>query len=361
MSGDIIDSTWLGGSAGWNEPSQWNTNPYYPNNGNPPEDVYNAWISSGTATLNGDITILQFDLGGATLTGGYSLSVSGMSWSSGTMSDAGTTTLRSGGTSTLSGTTSRTLDTRTLNNQGTVTVTGTGAFYIDEGAIINNSGTLNVTTDADFARSSGANGTFDNSGVFRKSAGTDVTGVTGGTVFNNSGTVDVKTGSLLFENGYIQTAGTTHLDSGTTLTSSLALDLQGGNLTGSGTVVANINASGANIAPGSSPGTLTVNGSLSLGILASLIFELGGNIQGSEYDFLDVNGLLTLGGTLNVSFVNDFHSSVQQSDHFILASANSAISGSLANVLNGERLYTTDGYGSFLVNYGRGAARKIWS
>jgi hypothetical protein len=175
--------------------------------------------------------------------------------------------------------------------------------------------------------------------------------VNNGVSFNNTGTVEVSSGTLAFFGGYTQTAGTTRLSNNRTLKSSTTLALQGGSLTGSGTVQANVNASGATLAPGASAGTLIVNGNLTLGSGANLTFELGGATQGTQYDYLDVNGAVTLGGNLNVSFINSFQNSVQYTDLFTVVTADSTFSGAFGNVASGARLNTSDGYGSFLVNY----------
>ncbi len=80
-------------------------------------------------------------------------------------------------------------------------------------------------------------------------------------------------------------------------------------LSGSGTVLGSVaDSSGANIAPGTSAGTLTVNGGLSLNGGGSLNFEIGTNTttgSGSN-DLLVVTGQLNIAAatTLNLSFLN---------------------------------------------------------
>jgi hypothetical protein len=69
------------------------------------------------------------------------------------------------------------------------------------------------------------------------------------------------------------------------------------------------------IAPGSSPGILTINGNLdNLGIIS---LELGGTTPGTEYDRLQVSGTLTLGGTLNLSRIGGFVPSLADTFHIL--------------------------------------------
>jgi hypothetical protein len=239
---------------------------------------------------------------------------------------------------------------RIVHNSGTATFGGTGTFFLGGGAIINNSGVFDIQTDATISGAFASTGTeaINNTGTFRKSAGTDpfegarLTSL----AFNNSGTVEALSGSLAFSS-YTQTAGSTRLGGGAIEGN---LNIQGGSLTGSGTVFGNV-TSGGNIAPGASAGTLSITGSLTLNPGASVTSELGGTVQGTGYDTVSVGGSLSLNGNLNVSFIGGFENTVTSGGMFILLDAGS-ISGAFANVANGARLTTTDGLGSFEVNYG---------
>ncbi|MER8632390.1 autotransporter outer membrane beta-barrel domain-containing protein [Mesorhizobium opportunistum] len=82
----------------------------------------------------------------------------------------------------------------------------------------------------------------------------------------------------------------------------------GGTLGGSGSIGgAVIVADGGVLAPGSSPGTLTV-GSLSLSSGSILDYELGqaGVVGGGVNDLIEVTGALTLDGSLNITDVGGF-------------------------------------------------------
>ena len=60
------------------------------------------------------------------------------------------------------------------------------------------------------------------------------------------------------------------------------------------------------IAPGESPGMLTIQGDLVQAADGKLVIEIGGNTPGSLYDVLNVTGKLTRGGTLEIDLINGF-------------------------------------------------------
>jgi hypothetical protein len=82
-----------------------------------------------------------------------------------------------------------------------------------------------------------------------------------------------------------------------------------------------------------------------------LSFQLGGLMQGSQYGFMNVNGIVTLGGQLELVFVNGFGGSVTSNDNFTLINSNSSLAGAFTNAPSGTRLTTSDGSGSFVVSY----------
>jgi hypothetical protein len=108
------------------------------------------------------------------------------------------------------------------------------------------------------------------------------------------------------------------------------------------------------IDPGFSPGVLTVNGNVTLSSSSILAMEIGGLGQGTDYDFLDVNGTLTLAGILDLDMLNGFENLVTSSDVFTLATANAPILGAFSNVASGSRVWTNT-HISFDVWYGAGS------
>ena len=138
----------------------------------------------------------------------------------------------------------------------------------------------------------------------------------------------------------------------------------GGYLTGNGIVGNNGNAFAANLAGqldiGHSPGLLTVFGDVNFQNTSLLDFEIGGLVAGDDFDLLEVlqvssqHGMLDLGGaTLNLSILNGFESSPNLSTAtFDIMLAEGGVLGSFSNVLSGDRLFTSDGLGSFQVDIG---------
>ena len=96
---------------------------------------------------------------------------------------------------------------------------------------------------------------------------------------------------------------------------------------------------------------MSVTGNVSLLSASQLSFQLGGLTQGSQYGFINVNGTVSLGGQLVLSFVNGFQNAVSGSNSFTLMNSSSAFIGSFTNIASGDRLNTSDGAGSFLVTY----------
>jgi hypothetical protein len=94
---------------------------------------------------------------------------------------------------------------------------------------------------------------------------------------------------------FVQTEGSTVVNGVLTID---LVDIQGGYLGGSGTIVGNvIIGAGATMNPGNSPGTLTVNGDVTYGNLVIEIASL------SSYDFVDVSGNVTFVPGSVVKFV----------------------------------------------------------
>jgi len=90
----------------------------------------------------------------------------------------------------------------------------------------------------------------------------------------------LEVGSLIMEAGSLLTGG-------------------GGNIKGS------VNCSGR-LSPGSSAGTMTIDGDFTQQSGGTLEIELGGTTPGTDYDVLDVIGKATLVGTLDVKLINGF-------------------------------------------------------
>jgi hypothetical protein len=108
------------------------------------------------------------------------------------------------------------------------------------------------------------------------------------------------------------------------------LDAPGSTLGGNGTLVGDFTVTGGSaIAPGESPGTLTIDGSAMIGPGGLLSIEIAGTKPGVDFDRLDVLDDVVLDGALlDVSFLDGFVPS--PNDGFVILRA-SSIDGVFAN------------------------------
>jgi hypothetical protein len=154
-------------------------------------------LSGGTLNLGGASQVNNtLTLTGGTLTGVGGMTVTGVfTWTGGDMSGTGQTNANGG---MVIGAPYNVLNQRTLNTAGTTTWLGTGDIYLNDGAVINNSGTWDVQNDQNLY----ANGTFNNlaGAIFRKTAGAGTTTIQ--VLFNNSGTVETQNGTINFTGGF---------------------------------------------------------------------------------------------------------------------------------------------------------------
>ncbi|MFM6122779.1 MAG: beta strand repeat-containing protein [Sphaerospermopsis kisseleviana] len=272
------------------------------NTGNSVTGAGNFNIESGTVTVNAPSTWSSpVNLTGGNLTGTGALTISNkLNWSGGTLSGTGKKTVS--GTLNLSG--SQTLDGTTLETSGATVWTGTGYLNGANNAIWNNTstGTIDLQSDADFYYYS--NATFNNAGTLTKSNGTTTDASSVGFIFNNTGTVDVKKGKLTFTGGYTQTAGITRLSGGSlTFDGSNFLNLQGGNLTGIGTITGNVNNTGGQVNPGNTIGTLNITGDYSQSGTGTLNLELS---SATTFDKFNITGAADIGGILKLNVTGGF-------------------------------------------------------
>ena len=120
---------------------------------------------------------------------------------------------------------------------------------------------------------------------------------------NVGGNLSVEYGNAQFSGAVIAANGS-HINAqtGTTATFNGAFNQQvGADLGGGGTFVFN-----GGYSPGNSPGSVTINADTVFGTSNEALFEIAGLAQGTQYDHLNVNGNLTFGGTLKLSFINGY-------------------------------------------------------
>lgn len=310
----------------------------------------NVQLASGTLTLASGYTFKPafLSFSGGTLAGAGAWEVplaASATWSGGTLTGTGATTVNgqltiAGGDPTISG--------RNLTNQGSLVFAPDNFLSVSgDVAIVN----------APFALFElGSAGTFSRAGgiqTFQNQANATVHMTTEGS-FNfslpvtNAGNFIISSGTLLFSSTFTHTAGNIVLENGSTAQFSSGLNVAAGVLAGSGTIVGNVTSSGL-LSPGSSPGQLNIVGDLSL--LGISLFEIGGTVQGSGYDFVNVSGTATLGGNLHLVFVNGFQNTILPTDTFSLLSAGLRSSTFLNAPSSGLRIFTSDGLGSFQIDY----------
>ena len=254
-----------------------------------------------------------------TLTGKGTLSGNGsFSWTGGTL--AADLTVGSPVKTSITGNAPKDLDagfgprTGLLTVGGPTTLSGT-ALALNGTAKIVNTGTFTPRAGSAISAFSccASPGQFVNSGKLIVDVGAGNTFTipkpdTPGLAFVNSGTVDLKSGAFQFSDpGYLQTGGQTQLDGGSltsTSATSAFVTLQGGKLTGNGTVTADV-VNKALIDPGTSAGSdgiITIHGNYIQTGTGTLMTDIKGSATaGSDYDQLAVTGKARLDGTLAYS------------------------------------------------------------
>ena len=175
--------------------------------------------------------------------------------------------------------------------------------------------------------------------------------------FTNAGTMTLGFISFTVPAGHVyrQSAGSTAL---TATNFSGDIDLAGGELTS--------RAIPPSFRPGAFPGaTPTIAGNLMVrdAVLKPSQLGLSGNVQlssGSTWHYvadvpdsvkagLNVSGTIALGGRLEVEYPSPFPPA-SLAEFYIATASNFA--GAFSNVQNGTRITTTDGAGSFVLNFG---------
>jgi hypothetical protein len=191
-----------------------------------------------------------------------------------------------------------------------------GTTYFNGATVRNATGATAEVRFGNWYNNSGTN-RVENSGTLRKTSPDPNNPTSFSTSVNttNSGLISVESGTLTF-NTLAQTNGETRIYRNATLSVNNPLAMQGGKLTGAGTLSGNLNNTAGAIAPGiddpSLPdqnplGILTLNGNLTMGADAVFEVELAGTDNSDpanpQYDRVVVSGsgrTVQLDGTLRV-------------------------------------------------------------
>ena len=276
------------------------------------------FILNGTATINGTLEIkytLQSNSNGklvgsgtvnwadGSISGTLTSEVSRFNWSGGNL--LGTLDIAANGKLTLPQSYVTRYVSGTLNNAGQVTQQNSSIRLVSSNTTsgrINNSGTWTIRNSPQFYSGEGIGGSTVS--LFVNSGTVVVTGNGSnsiGAVLNNTGTIDVQSGTLGI-NTFTQISGSTLLSGGSL---NGTLNLKGGILAGSGNA-GTINNSGGTIRPGdATTGTISIDGDYTQSGTGALELQLGGATP-DKFDRLTVSGTATLGGNVNVAYVNGF-------------------------------------------------------
>ena len=138
----------------------------------------------------------------------------------------------------------------------------------------------------------------------------------------NRGTVALGTGSTLTAAGYIQPRGTTHVSPGASLAVAAGVDLNGGAITGAGTIQGDLRNTGTSPPGGLRPDrTLVVTGAYTQGAAGVFDVTVDGAGTGAAQRRLRSQAACSFAGTMRVAVTADFSGEV--GDKFLLATCTS--------------------------------------
>ncbi|MHB9078475.1 MAG: PEP-CTERM sorting domain-containing protein [Pirellulaceae bacterium] len=188
---------------------------------------------------------------------------------------------------------------------------------IQNGALVWNRGDANVARILSAAPSTVL---VDGAGSLWRSGDIHPDGLAGSITLNNNAVLTVSNDGSV-ETGVLTNFKSSHadivLDNGHLRVALLDLK-QGGSLTGNGTINGDVVTNGV-ITPGQSPGKLTVLGDYQQLADGLLKIELAGYTFGTEFDLLEVGGMATLGGTLEISLLGGFQPTPTDTFDFLTA------------------------------------------
>ena len=122
-----------------------------------------------------------------------------------------------------------------------------------------------------------------------------------------------------------------------------------GILGGAGTIDADVTSFGT-LAPGNSPGLMTITGDLTLGAGSDTEMELAGLLRGTQYDAVDLGGALSIAGSLSVALIDGFTLGMGQS--FEIFDVAGVLSGSFDGLSEGATVGAFGGVDLFITYAG---------
>ena len=190
---------------------------------------------ASTINLTTGVSVGTFTQTTGTVTGVGNMTIgTSFTWSGGTQSGAATLIIGTGATATLSGSGTKTLDSRFIQNDGTLTITGSGALSLLNGPTITNNGIWDYQSDADLRQDDTTNALFKNTGgaTLRKTTGAGAAATVIGLgnpnlAFENDGAIEVMAGTLtVFSSGGVWEGSPT-----VAISASATVGFTGGNFT----------------------------------------------------------------------------------------------------------------------------------
>lgn len=212
----------------------------------------------------------------------------------------------------------------TVNNYGDIITNNQGGVGINGNAVLNNysnfttqDGVIFVGVDLGVGNFDGSPGTINNYGTIDSQVDSHI-------YIGASGVISNKVGGLISNAGSISNAGTFDNAPGTFINAGIFDNTLGtfnneGTYQGTGTFIGTLDTGTGTVAPGSSAGTMFVDGDYVLDKFSmwrgtewidfpgTLQIEIGGFDPG-EHDFLDITGtaFLTTVGFINLSFIDGY-------------------------------------------------------
>lgn len=260
-------------------------------------DTNDLSISSGsvlnvTGTFNNENNNGNGEFGASfEISGGSAVKVGGDfdNVGSGYLGDGG------GAQTTISGASVLSVGGNLTNQAGPIAATG---FTVEGGSVVSVAGNLNNAAGFSY---NFYGVPLPNPASFTIEGGSVVT--VQGTV-TNSGDISIDNTSVLnAHSGFTQTAGSTVVD-GLLSAAGTGVSIQGGSLSGTGTINGNV-ANGGVLTPGDAPGTLTINGNYTQLSTGTLMEEIA-SFDPGIFSNLQISGLATLDGTLDIDLLDGF-------------------------------------------------------
>jgi hypothetical protein len=298
-------------------------------------------VTSGDLTLSGGYSGAgAIEVSGGRLTAATDLGVDTARLTGGAMEGEPCCSVAFTGSLEISGAAGKSLS-GTLVNQGAASWSG-GDIDLTGGSLTNALGAT-FTIDAD-SNVSISGGVVENLGTLIHD-GTPCCTVLIAAQFGNSGTVDIRSGIMAGDPccSYRQTSGLTSIASGAALAG--AVDIQGGTLTGGGTVQGNLSNAGV-VAPGGSTGILNVEGDYHQEAGGTLTVEIAGAAAGSGHDLLAVDGRAVLAGSLAIELDSSFEPGLGQRFTVVSWAESSGTFATLGCAMAGDGKRFRPDYGS---------------